>query len=338
MAATIKDVARRAQLSISTVSKYLNGLSIREDNRLRIEEAVDTLDFRVNAMARGLRTHRTMTVGVLIPNLEVSFFTELVSHIERTLQQHNYCTILCDYALDPALLQARMRFLREKSVDALIIVPLGLPSAVICEMQDAHIPVILVDRAAEDRQVCDVVLADNLGASREATRYLLERGHRRIGVLCGPQHILTARERLQGYREAHGAYGVAVDEALVLCGEYDMQSAHDRTQSLMLQSHAPTALFVTNHDMMVGTVLAVNEMALRIPEDLSLIGFDNQQLAHAVRPQLAHVLQPVKQMGEMVASLALRRMHGDDVGLPSTLRLTTTFYPGKSVGNLRQEG
>lgn len=337
MATTIKDVARRAGLSISTVSKYLNGLPVREANRLRIEEAIHALAFRVNPMARGLRTRKTMTVGVLIPDLEISFFPALVAHIERSLQRHGYSVLLSAYAQSPRREVERIRMLQAKRVDAMILVPHELDAEVVCQLQESGIPVVLVDRDLETAGICDAVLVDNYAAARQAMDLLLDNGHRRIGLILGPQDVMTARERRQGCLDALTARGLPLEAACLWEGAYDFRTGYEGMHAFLSREQPPTAVFATNHDMMFGAVMAMNERAVQVPERLSFVGFDNEALAKAVRPRLTHVLQPLPRMGEAVAELVLRRLQGDWRGHPETARLQAMLWQGESIRDIRRE-
>jgi LacI family transcriptional regulator len=333
IAATIKDVARHAGVSTATVSKYMNGIGVKEQNRRRIEEAVRVLDFKVNALARSLKTNRTMTVGVLIPSLENIFATSIVSNIERVLLQNGYSTIICDYNQDAGLENSKFDFLMEKLVDGVIIMPLEITDDRIRSAMEKDIPIVSIDRPMNGRD-CDVVLVDNLNASYHAVEQLVVKGHRNIGIICGPQNIYTAQERLKGYLRVHEDYGMDVDEKYVKYGDYEIQSGFGLMKEFIQMDPMPGAVFVTNYEMTIGAVMALNESNIKIPEDLSFIGFDNQQLARVVKPNLAIVVQPIQQIGESAANILLKRLKGDRSNYPSMLRLKTEMIPGESIKDI----
>lgn len=333
IAATIKDVAKYAGLSIATVSKYLNGGNVREENRKRLEEAIRVLDFKVNDMARALKTNRTMTVGVLIPSLENIFFTSIVSNVENILIQNRYSTIVCDYREDPNLEKEKLNFLVDKMVDGIIMVPHGGNIKAIQEVIDKGIPVVFIDRLLKDVQ-CDVVLADNLNASYDAVEQLIIRGHKRIGIICGPDSVYTTRERLKGYIRVHEDYAIDIDDNLILYGNYDIESGYRLLLHFIEMENPPSAVFVTNYEMTLGAIMAINEKEIKIPEELSIIGFDNIQLAKIVKPSLSIVVQPMKQIGETAAQLLLKRLNGYNEGKPFVHRLKTEILIKDSIKNI----
>jgi LacI family transcriptional regulator len=322
MAATIKDIAKYTGLSISTISKYLNGGNVLEANRKLIEEAIQTFDFKVNEMARGLRTNRTMTVGVLIPSLENIFFTSIVSNIESILLKEGYSTIVCDYKEDPQLEEKKLQFLFDKMVDGIVLMPLPDNDNLVKTVIARKTPLVLIDRLIHNVD-CDVVLVDNLNASYNAVEQLIIRGHRRIGIIAGPQNIYTAQERLKGYIRVFEDYGLKIDPALIKHGDYQIESGHKLLLELMENEKPPTAVYVTNYEMTIGSIIAINENNIRIPDDLSFIGFDNQDLARIVKPALSIVVQPVQQIGETAAQVLLKRMSKDQRGFPLVTRLKT---------------
>ncbi len=329
--ATIKDIAKRTGLSLATISKYLNGGHVLDVNREAIGAAIHDLGYSVDNLARGLKTRRSMTIGVLIPDLENVFCMGIISSLENQLLRQGYSILVCDYRQNENLEREKFDFLAGRSIDGLLFMPLHGYAEGIRRLQDRGVPVVLIDRPVSG-VVCDTVLADNLNAAYDAVEKLIVKGHRRIGVIGGPDGIFTAEERLKGYFRVHEDYGVPVDLALVRKGTYDVESGYRQTQDLLALPNPPTALFVTNYEMTFGSVLALTEGGVRIPEGLSFIGFDYQALAQLYKPALAIVMQPLQQIGEAAASLLVRRIGGDRAGLPALLRLKTALLPGGSVG------
>lgn len=333
MAATIKDVAKATRLSIATISKFINGGNVLEGNKLLIENAIKELDFKVNSIARGLKTSKTMTIGVLIPDLKNIFCTTIVSNIENTLSRSGYSTMICDYNHSPVQEKEKLRFLVEKQVDGIITMPQDGWAQGVQELFSRNIPVVFIDRAIKGIE-CDAVLVDNLNASYNAVETLLTKGHRRVGIICGPDEIFTAQERLKGYYNVHEDYRVPVDAALVKKGDYEMESGYLLLNELLDLPNPPTAVFVTNYEMTLGAVMAINERNIRMPDELSFIGFDNLQMARVVKPALSIVVQPMECIGETAANVLLRRMRDDMSGFPSMFRLKTELIEGNSVSRL----
>lgn len=330
IASTIKDVAKLAGVSTATVSKHINGIAVKESNRVKIEEAVKTLGFKVNTMARGLKTNKTMTIGVLIPSLENTFATSIVSHIERVLLQNGYSTIICDYNQNISLENKKFDFLMDKYVDGVIIMPLGITEDRIQNATEKEIPIVLIDRPIQNSE-CDVVLADNMNASYNAVEQLIIRGHKEVGIICGPRDIYTAQERLKGYRRVHEDYGMKVSNENIKFGDYEIQSGYELMKEFLKPANHIDSVFVTNYEMTLGAIMAVNELNVKIPDELSFIGFDNHQLAKVVKPNLTIVVQPIRQIGECAADLIMKRLKGDKTNSPSMLRLKTEILIGQSI-------
>ena len=334
IAATIKDIAKRTGLSIATISKYINGGNVLEKNKILIDKAIKELDYKVNEIARGLKTCRTMTVGVLIPSFENIFFTSIVSNIENILLKNGYSTIVCDYREDVKLEKEKLIFLLNKKVDGIIVIPTGLSSQDIKEIKNNNVPVILIDRLIKEAD-CDVILVDNLNASYAAVEQLIVRGHKRIGIICGPKDVYTTQERLKGYIRVHEDYAMQVDYSLIKYGDYKIKGGHDLLIELFFESkNPPTAVFVTNYEMTLGAVIAVNEKNINIPEKLSLIGFDNLHVAKIVKPQLSIVEQPMSSIGETTAETMLKRLKGDMSNFPLVSRLKAEVHIKESVKKL----
>lgn len=299
-------------------------------NREAIAHAVDQLGFRVNEIARGLKTNRSMTVGVLIPDLENVFCTSIVAHLENILQQAGYSSIVCDYRADCKLEREKLAFLANKMVDGIIYMPLGDQHDVVDRLTGGGTPVILIDRPLPGLG-CDTVLVDNLNAAYNAVEHLIVHGHRRIGIISGPPGIYTAEERLKGYQRVHEDFQLVVEEELVLTGDYSLASGYRLMEAFLQREMPPSAVFVTNYEMTLGAVMALNDSPHRVPDDVSLIGFDNLQLARVVKPALSIVVQPIQQIGETAATLLLKRLKDDRAGYPAIFRLKTELISGASV-------
>ena len=226
-----------------------------ERNRESIAQAISDLGFHVNEIARGLKTSRTMTVGVLIPDLENVFCTSIVAHIENMLQRAGYSSLICDYREDVALEREKLEFLAKKSVDGFIYMPLGNQEDIVARLLERSLPVILIDRPLPGL-ACDTVLVDNLNAAYGAIEHLINHGHRRIGIIAGPPGIYTAQERLKGYRRVHEDFDLPIADDLILEGDYSLESGYRLMGQLLQRADPPTAVFVTNYEMTLGAMIA----------------------------------------------------------------------------------
>jgi len=330
MGATIKDVARLSGLSIATISKYINGGNVLEKNRIKIEQAISQLDFKVNEIARGLKTNRTMTIGVLIPDLKNIFGATIISNIEDILTRYGYSMMVCNYKQGHRQEREKLEFLEKKMVDGIIIIPTGSNSQYIGKLINDEVPVISIDRPIPDVD-CDTVMVDNQNATYNAVEQLIVRGHRRIGVICGPEGNYTADERLKGYLRVYEDYSLKVDPAMIKRGYYDVESGYNLLNELLDHENPVTAVLATNYEMTLGAIMAINERNIDVPGDLSFIGFDNLQMAKIVKPALTIVVQPMQQICENAANLLLKRLNKDMSNFPSIVRLKTELVIGGSI-------
>jgi len=330
MSATTKDVARLAEVSMATVSRYVNGYALTEQNRIKIEHAIDELDFRINPIAKTLRTNRSMTVAVLVPSLANIFSMTIIESIERHLDAHDYSIIVCDSRNEVTREKAKLEFVRDKYVDGIILMPTGNTGGHVAEVLGESIPVVLVDRLVSEL-VADAVVVDNTSAVYHAVEQLIVQGHRLIGIIAGPVPLYTAEERLEGYRRVMQDYGLPVEDDLVQYGDYTRDTGCSLMKRFMLQERPPTAVFVSNYEMTIGAIERLNELDVAVPSQLSVIGFDHLDLSSVVRPRLAVVAQPREEIGRKAAELLRTRMNGDKTGFPSLVRLKTQFMPGASI-------
>lgn len=332
MAATMKDIARRTGLGLATISSYFNGGNVREKNRIKIEEAIEELHYEVNEVARGLKTNATRTIGVVIPELNNTFCAEIITGMEDILRSHGYATIVCDCRTDKKLEREAVEFLTRRRVDGIINMPVDEEGNHLKRFQKTGKPIVLIDRKIQGIN-CDSVLVDNKKAAEDAVRYFIERGHRNIGIIGGPEEVFTAQERMAGYYKALESAGIPVSESLIWHGDYTIQGGVRGLEELVQNNPEMTAVFVTNYEMTMGAMIGVNELGIRIPEQLSMIGFDNLQFARACNPKLTIVAQPTDGIAREVAKVMLNHLEnaGETSGELFSEKLETEIIAGKSV-------
>ena len=334
MAATIKDIARETGLSIATVSKYMNGATLKEKNRVAVERAIKKLNYTVNEYARGLKSNRSRTIGVIIPELSNLFVTQIVTKMEEILRGQGYSSIICDCHTNEKLECEAVHFLLGKMVDGIVNMPVCKDGHHLQPAVEKKIPIVLIDRPIESLTgIADSVLIDNTAAAKTAISYLLQHKHREIGIIVGPEDVFTSKQRLKGYYDAFDSFSLPVNEDNILHGDYTVQGGYESMRRLLLQSRV-TAVFVTNYEMTLGAVIAVNEMGLKIPEEISVIGFDNMDLSRITHPQLTIVTQPLEQIGAQTAKLLLEHLTGNVPVSPVAVSLSTTLQEGASVRRL----
>lgn len=307
---TIKDVAQHAGVSITTVSHVLNNTRfVSPDLRARVAEAIATLGYQPNTLARSLRSKETHTLGMIVPDISNPFFAEIARSIEDAAFGFGYNIILCNSDEDPEKEQAYIELLLEKQVDGIVFVASGSQSKHLRLILDREIPTVVVDRSLDESRL-DCVLVDNRGGGFQATQHLLASGRRRIGCISGPSSLTPSWERVEGYREALASAGLHADDTLIRRGDFHADRGFGAMIELLDLPEPPTAVFVCNDLMAIGAIRAITERGLRVPEDIAVVGFDNIALARYTQPPLTTVAQPYVEMGRLAAELLVKRVNG----------------------------
>lgn len=305
---TIKDVAREARVSVGTASQALrDSPAVHEETRRRVLAVAKRLRYQPSALARGLVTRRTHTVGLLISDIANPFFIRAVRAVEDVAQENGYNVILCNTDEDQAKEMQYLRVLMEKRVDGIILATTAKNVRTVRDVRRQRIPLVLFDRELPG-VITDTVKVDGAAGGHMATQHLLGLGHRRIAIIHGPVERSTGAERLNGHLEALRAAGVAPVSELIREGNFKQDSGYRLTKELLRLSPPPTALFCTNNLMTVGALLALREDNVRIPDDLSFIGYDDMEWWTLTSPPLTTVAQPVYDLGREAMRLLLDRI------------------------------
>jgi len=323
------EVAQAAKVSIFTVSAVVNGtFPVSDTLRARTEDAIRSIGYKRNVVARSLRTGKTKTVGVSVGDITNSFYTDVVSIIQRVLHKAGYATMLCCNDSDATLQDEQVALMRDRMVDGLIISPIGDDKALRKVVSQMEIPVVLIDRKLRGAK-CDFVVLDNKAAVTEATRYLIGLGHRRIGFISGMVDSFPGRERLAGYRAALDSAGLPADASLVRLGTFPDDGARRAAFELLTGPAPPTAILAVNNQAVLGVMKALHDLGMECPRDISVAGFDDFPWADSFRPRLTTVAQPVRAIGEKSAMLLLERMAGKK-GAPRHVVLEGEFIRRES--------
>ena len=328
--ATIKDVARLAGVSVSTVSKYINGGNVREENVQPICDAITRLDYRVNPFARSLKAQRNRSIGILLPDMSAPFYGSVVMALDRTLREQGYHSLISCYGSNHGLERDNLRFLISNGIDGLLYIPEDITAQEFHELtENRNIPIVQIDRRIEN-VISDAVLVNNTEAVYQAVCRLLQRGHKRIASITGPKSVLTAKERQVGYLRALSDHGVQFDDTLVISGQNTFATGYRGIQTLMRLREPPTAVFTTNYNITIGLITAARERGIRIPEDLDVFGFDCAEICTMMRPPLPVVQQPEQAIGSLAAQYLIERLAGFN-GPPRVTRLECTILPEEIV-------
>lgn len=318
--ANIKDVAAMAGVSISTVSKYLNGGNIRRANAAAISHAIEALDYHVNPFARSLKAQRNRTIGILLPDISAPFFGTVVTALDKSLREQGYHSLISCYSSNHGMERDNLRHLILSGIDGLVYIPENLSAEEYAELTASfHIPMVQLDRCIQGLD-CDAVLVDNADSVYSATSYMIEKGHRRVALISGAKSVSTAKERQVGYLRALSDHGILFDDALFICDEHTFASGYQGFERLTQLQEPPTAVIAANYDITIGLFTAVLDRGLRIPEDIDVFGFDCTQVCTMMKPQLPVVSQPEEALGRTAARYLLDRLNGFN-GAPRLTRL-----------------
>lgn len=336
---TIKDVAALAGVSFTTVSHVLNDTRpVSADARRRVLAAVDEIGYLPSAVARSLRKSETKIVGVLVPNVQNPFFAELVCGVEESCRLAGYSVFLCNSDNDPKRQQQYMRTLLEKRVDGLLLSSAGDDEALARIFKLASVPSVTVDRLVPGARA-DRVSVHNQQGAYNAVRHLLELGHRRIACISGPAEFEVARERIEGWRRALHEAGITPDDSWVIESDFSSPGGYEAARRLLVAQASPAAgaprpfsgIFASNDMMAIGALRAAAELGLRVPQQLSVVGFDDIELSRYVFPALTTVGCSIKELGHEAGRVLIERIENPAAALKDVL-LTPRLVVRESTG------
>lgn len=311
MGVTIKDLARETGLTAATISAYFNDGNVRTYNREKIERAIEKLGYVRNDYARALRTHRSMTVGVLIPEMSNLFSTTIIAEMEEDLRRKGYGVIVCDCRSDRKREQEAMRFLLSKMVDGMIVIPVTTDSKTFATALEKGVPCVAIDRLTDNKKVSHVLI-NNRSISAEAVKKMIDNGIEDIAIVCGDESVYTAKERLAGYTDAMKAAGLE-DKALGECGHLTIEGGYNAVKKILREHPHVKGIFVTNYEMTVGGIIALNEEGVKAGQDIAFTGFDNVEILKSLYPGMHTVGQPIKEIGRVAADTLISMMEDGPV-------------------------
>jgi LacI family transcriptional regulator len=334
--ATIKEVARRAGVSVGTVSKVLNGVdSVTPVRRESIFAAMRELDYHPNYIARSLKLSRTHTLGLVVSDITNPFFSQLVRGAEDAAMKKNY--LLLTFNTDDRVDREKqvLSVLRVRRIDGalLVVAPSREKPSHITELSAMGTPVVCLDRVPRGIKV-DSVTVDNVGAARDCVTHLIDGGHRRIAILTGSLLLQTARHRLRGYKEALRRRGIGIDPRLICEGNFRTESGYELATNLLSSRERPTAIFASNGLMCIGALKAIGDLGLLCPQDIALASFDDLAVSAVLKPTLTAVVQPAYDIGYRGAELLVQRIQASGQGgsvRPTKISLPTELKIGGST-------
>jgi LacI family transcriptional regulator len=320
--ATMKQVAERAGVSTSTVSHVINNTRVvSEDVRERVLSIIAEMRYIPSAVARSLKNDKTHTIGMMVPNNSNPYFAELIQGIEDAAFKLGYNVILCNAYDDPKKQAAYLRVLMQKRIDGLILVASGADDELARLLRDQSVPIVLVDREVAGVEA-DFVEADHETGGHQATRYLIELGHRDIACVAGPSDLPPSRDRVAGYLRALKEAGLKFKREYLVRSDFTSEGGFSAFQQLLALKSPPTAIFASNDLMAIGGLCAAAEARVKVPQELSVVGYDDIALASFTTPRLTRMAQPKYAMGQLITKVLLDRIAGKDQPLRRELLQT----------------
>jgi LacI family transcriptional regulator len=313
--ATLRDVATAAGVHPATASRALNPgtrLLVSEETAQRVSEAAERLGYRPNSVARSLRTRRSNTIGVLIPDLNNPLFPPIIRGIEDRLAEHGYVALIGNTDADPGKERLVFDQMRARHVDGFVLATATLNSPILAEAAKAGLPLVLMNRTAQDYPFSSVSV-DNEQGVRAAVAHLVALGHTRIGHIAGPQEISTGVQRLRGFLDSMRGRNLEVGESrITYASAYTLDEGLRCGQELLERGEGLTAIVAANDMLAVGCYGAFDELDIRCPDDISVIGFNDMPFIDRLRPPLSTVRFPHYQLGTEAAKLLIERVDGGD--------------------------
>lgn len=309
--ATIKDVAKRAGVAVSTASYALNGVKkVSEATLEKVMQAAEDLNYQKNGFASDLKRTKTNTIALILRDLSGPFYSELIRGIQEVTTSNGYDLIACS-ALGGDESTAT-KFLKEKRVDGAIVLAHNISDDLIGSSVNGDFPVVVLDRHMDHEDILHVEVNNHQGGVL-ATEHLIEKGHKSIGFISGPKNTHDSELRYNGYREALEKHGLPFHSRFKITGDFTRGSGYRSTKMLIAQQNLPDAIFYANDEMAIGGLKAFSENGIRVPEDISVIGFDDIQLAEYVNPPLTTIRQPKYEVGALSAHMIFQMLSGEEV-------------------------
>lgn len=312
MAITIKDIAKMAGVSISTVSRVLNNSKpVNEEIRKRVMEAVEQTGYRPNAMARGLVRNQSGLIGIIIPEFKNTVFDGVIDGVSSIAKVYGYDILLSMTGGSLANEIHYLHLFREKQVDGIVLSSVGLKDEHIEIIQHSEIPCVLVGQVSHVPSIPSVHV-DNFSASYEAVTSLIQHGHRRIAMIRGPvEDIAAGHERSRGYRAAMADAGICVDESWIVASGFSVHDGYESMRKLIERGANPTAVFAAADRMAIGAMNYLFENGYHIPDDLSIVGFDDIDMSSVVRPKLTTVHYSANEIGMTAVRNLMKKIKGE---------------------------
>lgn len=309
----ILQVAKRAKVSTATVSRVLNGFpGIREKTRLRVRRAIAEMNYVPNPNARSLRVGRSRLFGLIVSDVNNPFFPELIDAFEALAASHGIEVIFTHTNYDPARLHSSIRRMVQRGVDAIAVMTSEVAPEALLEAVRAGLPLVLMNQKDLGNKYPNVSVEYATGFG-DALKHLLSIGHRHIGFIAGPKELNSARRRKEAFRAALRAHGLHVRQEWIATGDMRVEGGHSAMQQLLRCQPRPTAVLASNDLMAIGALRAAREARVRVPRDLSLVGFDDLPIAAMVHPALSTIRHPRREVAARAFAFLEQALRGEEI-------------------------
>ena len=330
----LKSIARRTGVSISTVSRVLNGkheqYRISAKTVKRVMDEAKRIDYKPSILAQSLRTNKTYTIGLLIPSIDNPYFATIASEIVFEAKRYGYTVILLDTLEDEGNESEWINTLLTRSIDGIILVPCGeRPESL--EKIDEQTPIVLIDRYFEDTSL-SYICTDNYRGALDGVKLLIENGHKEILCIRGVPHSMPSKERVKGYIDALRESGFDT-RSRITGNDYSITNGYLETKLAIGSPARPTAIFALSNTIMLGAIRAIGESSLRIPDDVSILSFDNNLFLDFLHPAVTRISQPTKEISQLAVKILMERL-SDKQSVPQQIKLPAQIIEGKSVKRL----
>ncbi|WP_207655751.1 LacI family DNA-binding transcriptional regulator [Vallitalea okinawensis] len=312
IAVKIQDVAKKAGVSISTVSRVLNGYKhVSDELKDKVTKAVEELEYRPNQVARSLASQRTNLIGIIVPDLTNHYYSRMISSIEEYASERNYNIVVCNIKENLDKEVRYLNVLKEMWADGIILMHEKVDERTKEMLKAYKIPVVLASVKIDGLKVPSVNI-DDYHAAYDATNYLIQKGHERIGIIAGDMQDITAgQQRYRGFIDALKGHGIKQNPLYMREGKFKIEDGYQAMDDILDNSQVkPTAIFAVSDSMAIGAMNCAIDRGYQVPDDISIIGFDNIDLAAAVRPRLTTVNQPAEEIGRQSMKTLIALING----------------------------
>lgn len=334
MSITIKDIAKQAGVSISTVSRVINGSKpVSSEIRQKVMKIIEDTGYMPNPIARSLVMKKSQLIGVVVPDISNTFINEILSGVEEIGRMYNYDTLLCSTYGNQEQELRYLNLLKAKQVEGIVFMTWDLDDRLIKYISQLDIPIVLINRNTDKLEIPSVSI-DNYSAAYEMTKFLIDNGHRDIALMRRQGTDAFTMKIYEGYKKALEDNEIKVDENIIYEGEYNVEKGYELTKELIKRDKLPTAIFASNDVMAIGAINALTDNGYKVPQDISVVGFNDIQLSSIYRPKLTTIHQPIYDIGAVAIRMIIKKINNEEldskiVKLPHDLIERESMIPNK---------